>query len=268
MAYKAVKKTWAAKAKRGPRRSVPLQLTPARFDRDYQIPQIEVLDRWTTYIQGPQTADKYAVLPITEVIPTQRPPAGEPDDRFRSFDTVLVKGVSIRMTINHAESVRLMVHAFRNGMRAGTSNSSQRPYADRHGISDPPVKGRPVSEIVFDVMSKEKLMGMPGCGKYGFRNLGVHDRPFAVSPLVDGRLDWYGPDFTAFTSRFSTGDAQPVGKVYATINGGKISSGSSSVNERPLELFVGFDSPGFQPGLQASVASGAIMAMDMKVYYE
>lgn len=85
----------------------------------------------------------------------------------------------------------------------------------------PPVKGRSVSEIFFDVMSKEPLMGMEGSGKYGFRNLGVHDRSFVVSRQLNECLEWYGPDLSAFTSRFSKEEGRPVGTVYATINGAK-----------------------------------------------
>ncbi|KAJ5796164.1 uncharacterized protein N7518_004704 [Penicillium psychrosexuale] len=53
------------KAKRGPPRSVPVQLIPAQFDRSCQIPKGNILDHWTIYVQGPSSADKYAVLPKT-----------------------------------------------------------------------------------------------------------------------------------------------------------------------------------------------------------
>ncbi|KAJ5157988.1 uncharacterized protein N7500_007639 [Penicillium coprophilum] len=314
------------KASRGPPRSVPVQLTPAQFDRNHSIPQVKILDKWTTYFLGPSSAFKYGILPITEVIPTQRPSVGEADDRFRSHNKVLVKGVFLRMVVNHTMGVRLLVFAFRNGMRRDISPSiSTRPFVDGSTICDPPVKGRPPSEVVFDVMGKEQLMGMEGSGKHGFRNLGVHDGPFAVTGQLNGRYDWKATDLTAFTSRFSKDEGRPVGTIHVKIDGGAskshgqtykalfgsgtlkrtnecdgadpsvtawmgtrtrhvelfiklnkhekvtVSNGSLSINERPLELFVGFDSPSSMHAATSSakdVASGAIMSMDMEVYYE
>lgn len=314
------------KASRGPARSVPVNLIPALFDRDQQIPSIDIQDRWMSYFEGPSSARKYAILPISELIPTQRPAAGEADDRFRSLDVVHVKGVSIRMTINHAEGVRLLVFAFRNGMRRDIAPSSgTRPYVDRASISDPPVKGKPVAEVVYDIMSKEQLMGMNGSGQFAFRNLGVHDGPFDVTRQLNGNFEWKGTDLSAFTSRFSKHEGRPIGTVYAKLDGGAskkhgktfkgmfgtsslmrtnafdgmnpnvsgwigsrtrqvelfikldrrekftVSNGSLSVNERPVELFMGFDSPGSMhagTSTRKNIASGAIMAMDMEVYYE
>lgn len=306
-------------ASRGPPRSVSVQLIPAHFDRNHQVPKVQEQEQWTSYFEGPSSVRKYAILPISELIPTQRPVAGEADDRFRSLHTVFVKGVSLRMTVNHAEGVRLLVFAFRNGMRRDvTPSSGTRPFVDRATILDQPVKGRPVSEVVFDVMSKEQLMGMDGCGKHAFRNLGVHDGPFAVTRQLNGNFEWKGTDLSAFTSRFSKDEGRPVGTVYAKLDGGvskahgktfkgmfgssshgqnpnvsgwigtrtrqieffiklnhrekfAVSNGSLSVNERPLELFIGFDTPGSMHAAshtRKDVASGAIMAMDMEVYYE
>ncbi|KAJ8174839.1 hypothetical protein LV161_008837 [Aspergillus fumigatus] len=317
------------KASRGPPRSVPVQLLASLFDRSEEIPAITPLDRWTSYIEGPLAQKKYAILPISEVIPSQRPSSSSADDRFRSYDTVLVKGVSLRLTLNHAEGVRLLVFAFRNGMRRDTlASAGTRPFVDASSVKNPKCDGGVVSELYYDIMSKEELMNMDGVGKHYFRNLGIHDGPFAVRRVAgttfDSKFDWKSTDSSAFTSRFNKEEGRPVGTVYGKVDGGvskshgkafkalfgtaslmrtvaydgqnpdlqgwissrhrqvelfiklnkrerfTVSNGSRSVNECPLELFVGFDSPGSLHSGSSSknVASGAIMAMDMEVYYE
>lgn len=316
-----------SRVKRGPPRSVSVQLKPARFDRSTEVPDVMEMKQWNGYIQGPNSARKYAILPLSELVPPQRPATGEADDRFRSYDRVLIKGVCLRMRISHAEGCRLLVFAFRNGMRRDNPVSTMtRPHVDVAAVSAAPSKGSPPCELYYDVMTKEELMGIGS--EYAIRNLGVHDGPFAVKRCDDGnetpRFDWKATDGTAFTARLNPVEGRPVGKITARIDGsvskahgkvfnamfsspslmrtfgydgqnpnvsGWVSSrsrqvelfirlneperfavpgGSSSVNECPLEVFVGFDCPGSlgaANGGKPDIVSGAIIASDMEVYY-
>jgi hypothetical protein len=316
-----------ARVNRGPPRSISVKLKPALFDRSTDIPSVVPVQQWTSFIAGPSSARKYAILPITELVPSQRPQSGEADDRFRSFDKVLVKGVSLRLTVNHAEGCRLLVFAFRNGVRREHApSSSSRPHVDVAKVSEDISKdlptGLPVSELYYDVMTKSQLMGIAQ-EAYGLRHLGVHDGPFDVKKNVVGLFDWNSTDESAFTSRFNKDQGRPVGTIHAKLDSGvskkhgktykamfgtaslmrtfgydgqnpnvagwistrtrqidlfiklnqkekfTMSRDSMSVNERPLELFVGFDSPGaLHESGKVDIASGAIKAMDIEVYYE
>lgn len=319
----AVKKE-VKKSNRRPPRSVPVRLLPASFDRSTSVPQIKQQDRWYAFIEGPHSANKYAILPISEIIPAQRPSEMNADDRFRSYDSVTVKGVSLRLTISHAESVRVMAFVFPNGMRRDMpADSGGRPFVDCASIGASKGAGGPVSELMYEVMSKEQLMGMEGSGKHAIQNLGVHSGPFAVKRFANELFDWKSTDGSAFMSRFAKDEGRPVGKIYASVNGSKekmhgttfkhlfnssslmrtigfdgqnehlqgwvgartqqlelyiklnrsekfrMSNGSLSVNERPLELFLGFDAPGSLSSVTTGndIKSGAIMAADMEVYY-
>lgn len=314
------------KLRRGPPRCLPVQLTAAQFDRTKSIPDVRALGQWTAYGQGPSSAEKYVIIPVSELLPPQRPSAADPDDRFRTYDSVYVKGVSLRMTINYAEGVRLMAFAFRNGRRRDTSvSTATRPFADAASTAAVPAKGQqPVSQLLLEVMSKEQLMGIPSGKEHVFRNMGVQDGPFKLSTGVDGILDWHSVDSTAFTSRLSSDQGGPIGKVFAKVDGEREKScgrvfkalyqsggimrttafdsktsnlqgfvstrtrqvelffalnkrirfaqpgGSTPVDERPIELFVFFDAPGPLQGAVEGpdIPSGAIMGMNLDVYYE
>ena len=317
-------RTAVKKASRGPARSVPVRLTPAHFERDSEIPNVVKLGQWTSYVQGASSERKYAILPITEAIPHQRGEKNGADDRYRSLDKVLVKGVSLRLSISHAEDARLMVFAFRNGARRDIPAClTTRPHCDAATLPPVSTKGNPPSNIVYDIMSKRQLMGLEGEGSFPLRNLGLHDGPFKLVNGVGGSLDWDSPDSTAFLSRTRSGEGGPVGTVFGKVDGGKERSlgrmckkqfssssimrtlgynvqtpemtgfvaskshtvdlfirlnqredftyphGSSSVNERPLELFIGFDSPGPSSAAEqkVDVAAGGIIGAHMEIYY-
>lgn len=315
--------------KRGPCRSVPVRLTPSIFDRVGGSPSVQCLSQWTAYGGGVESARKYGLLPVSELIPSQRPALGPADDRFRSYDSVKIKGVSLRMTINYAEGARLRVFMFPNAARRGNEPSmATRPFVSASEVKSEDamedVKSQgvgPPSRIVYGVMSKDELMGN---GKGTDCNMGLHHGPFDVCHQEDGSFDWHSPDLSAFMSRFTKGDGGPIGTMYARVNWGqqrkcgksfskifsstslartpgfegenvglegwigtqtvqvelfwklnrqerfRDASGSLSVNERPLEIFVGFDSPSMlkSRGGVGEVGSGAIMGMDMEVYYE
>ncbi|KAJ5513450.1 hypothetical protein N7463_003002 [Penicillium fimorum] len=311
-----------SKATRGPPQSVYVRLLPCSVDRTLATPEFKSLknDEWPAYLKGPLAERKYALLPITELIPSQRAPASIADDEQRPHDTVFIKGVSIRMTICHARSVRLMLFAFRNGNRQDVWPAPvTRPF---QVVEDGSEVARQVS---YELMT-DRLLGVVDASEKqnSARHLEYHDGPFAVCRKSQGEPVWKSVDESASTSRLSKEEGRrPTGNVQFRLGQGitkqcglvcnmnlssssmrtfttlseagvdssragmrfreleffvtlnrrerfQAASGSRSVSERPLELFLGFD--GAKPSeihiTHASSRCGAITAMDMEVYYE
>ncbi|KAJ8174731.1 hypothetical protein LV161_008841 [Aspergillus fumigatus] len=205
------------RASRGPPRSVSVKLTPCRVNRAMNPPQFAQLQKqeWPAYLFGAKAERKYAILPISELIPRQRSGSGGPDDSLRSFDTVFIKGVSVRMTLVHAEGVRLMLFAFRNGNRRDlVPCTATRPFEVVEDGTEVP-RG-----VNYEVLTKEELYGSLVEGELGSRHLGWHEGPFAVRCLGDGRLDWKSVDGTCFTSRLSKEEGRPVGQIQVRVDEG------------------------------------------------
>ena len=205
----------------GVARSVSVILMPARFDRSLAAPTVISLSKveWPLHVEGPLASFKYALLPISELVPQQRPIGAVPDDWFRSDDVVVLKSVTLRMTLAHAEGLRLVCFAFRNPTRRGQeSNSKTRPYVVQ------PVEGmnQPPSGVKYEVLSKEMLLGRGKTGAGALpRQLGDYDGPFAVTVGADGSLDWESTDGSAFEANFSSEEGRPVGKIEVSVDGGK-----------------------------------------------
>lgn len=308
-------------ASRGPPRSIPVKLLPGSFDRATSKYVVE--DLFRAYVEGPSAGRSYAILPVSELVPAQRPKDSDADDRYRSFDKVHIKGVSLRMSVNHAEGVRLMAFAFRNPVRRDTEPCiSHRPFSDVAGLPGNISKNQVTTEVVYDVMDKNSLMGLePRIGS--IPNVPVHDGPFKVVRNSSGKYGWKSTDGSAFTSRFNTGEGRPIGQVFAAVDGGRqkkcgsmfksifnasslmrtvgfdrqdeqvkgwvstrtrqvelyfkldvkekftFSNSSVPVSERPIEIFLGFDSPMPYGGNSSKndIVSGALIGMDAEVYY-
>lgn len=287
---------------RGPPRSLYVRLKPAWFDRSESKPKVNVLEHWGTFEEGALAHRKYALLPITEVIPSQRPAAAEADDRYRFSDEVFIKGVSLRFMVRQVDNCRLLVFAFRNGSRRGMAPSpTTRPYVVDTTVSDTDVEGC-ASDILFDIMSKDQLMGKGSGSGYAASNLQMHNGPFEIFNGRNEQPEWKAVDGSAFTSRFSGGEGGPTGKIYKSAGSVRTAQGavfnevcggtltrqvelyvkvnrwekfteptcSVPVNGRPLELFLGFDSLGSSiPNASgASCVVSAISHMDMEVEYQ
>lgn len=312
-----------AQASRGPPRSVAVRASPCEVDRSVS-PEFVVMNNneWAAYLKGPLAERKYALFPVTELIPSQRGPTVLADDGQRRHDSVFIKGVSVRMTLCHAEGVRLMLFAFRNGNRRDCPPSTTtRPFVIMEDGKEVP------REVHYEVLTKEKLNFIvePAEVENSVRHLGYHDGPFAVRRDSAGDPVWKSVDGTAFTSRLSKAEGKPIGTVevrldkqgtprrcgavcnmnlsstnlmrtfktpgttgigsdwvgmrhreiefFITLNESErfqSASGSRAVNERPLELFLGFDGP---PPFEIHAsdedsACAAVTGMDMEVYYQ
>lgn len=307
---------------RGPSRSVVVRALPCEVDRTSSAAGFTPLDNseWPAYLKGPLSQRKYALLPITELISSQRGPDAMPDDGQRPHDSVHIKGVCVRMSVCHAEGVRLLLFAFRNGERRGNAPTTiTRPFSIVEDGQEVP------RQVNYEVLTKEGLNGDvdKSVRPNSVRHLGTYDGPFRVCHDRHGQPVWKSTDETAFMSRLSKDDGKPVGSVEVRVDGGAVRrcghvakvqlpspnlmrtfktpghggvgadrvgiryrqlefyvalnqherfrspNGSWSGNERPLELFIGFDGPKpFQLNVpdEESVCA-TISAMDCEIYY-
>jgi hypothetical protein len=274
---------------------------------------------WPAHLQGPLSERKYALFPISELIPSQRSASSEADDGQRTFDKVLIKGVSVRMTLMHAEGCRLLLFAFRNGTRRELPiDTVTRPFEILEDSNEVPCG------LNYEIMTKDELYYSGERGDVAVRHLGWDEGPFAVRLNAEREKVWKSTDETAFTSRLSKEEGKPVGDITVRVDEGKtkkcgsavcnmnlttsgvmrtmgasgrdgvgaaftatrfrhlefyiklnkyerytVPSGSRSVSERPLELFMAFDGPPpFELNTQGSTVCASITSMNVEVYYE
>lgn len=224
----------ASRVSSGPPRSVSLKLLPANFNRQgvTATAQLRTHSEWELDIQGPDTDRKYVLLPIAEAVPIQRHRLTDGDDRFRSLDTVRIKGVSLRLTLTHAESVRLQLFAFANGQRRGGGEPitpNNRPFVDRR-VADGPTTGvstfSPMTDLYYEVMTRRQLFGEDAgsSAKQSAlpRQIGEYDGPFAVRRTANADIvEWKSVDGTSFTTRRGKEGGRPVGRIYATVDGSR-----------------------------------------------
>jgi hypothetical protein len=158
-----------------------------------------------------------------------------------------------------------------------------------------------LSEIVYQVMSKEELLGCNGDS----HNLGYYGGPFQVSRGLNDSVQWQSTDGSAFTCRMSQEQGGPCGRVFVSVDNGvnrkcgtvfkttlnpwspngsyrhvdvyvKLGereryvqpSTSETVGGRPLELFVGFDCPLSQDFPSDGELVAEIVAGELEVRYE
>lgn len=311
------------KVRRGVPRSVVVKMSPCKVNRGIDPkdgqPEFCLLGggEWTAYMNGPESEFKYAMFPLSELIPCQRPVQSGPNDSQRQLDSVTIKSVCVRLAVAHSDQVRLQLFAFRNGNRRDLPvDRTCRPFeivSDENAVP---------CRLKYEVMDKYQLFGIVREDEQeATRHISWHDGPFATR--LDGEdVGWKSYDGTSFTSRFSSQEAKPVGKITVSVDKGPKKSvgqtckmnlstgglmrsigttndsgigagltalryrelefyielnsrerfmepsGSKSVNERPLELFLAFDGPRpFDVNKRESVPSGSITCMDMEVYY-
>lgn len=202
-----------ALSNRGPPRSTTVRLLPCEVNRTIETPVFSPIagQAWTAYLKGSQADRKYAILPVSELVPSQRGPRSHADDCQRPFDTVRIKGVSVRMTVTHAEGVRLMLFAFRNANRRELGPATvTRPFEIVEDGSEVP------REVRYETMTKEMLHGdvLDTEHQSSVRHLGYYDGPFGVLRNKEGAPEWRSQDGTAFTSRLSKEEGRPFGEVF------------------------------------------------------
>lgn len=200
-------------------------------------------NQWRSYLIGELAERKYALLPVSELIPAQRAPSANPDDGQRTFDNVRIKGVSVRMTMSHAEGVRLLLFAFRNGNRRDLLPSTHtRPFQI---VED---DNKVARQLYYETLTKARLNGVVDIseGQSSVRHLGLHEGPFAVRRGNDGVFDWKSSDGTAFMSRFSRDECRPIGQISMKMDEGKskVVGCTVNLNMSSNSLMRTFDTPG------------------------
>ncbi|KAF7887848.1 uncharacterized protein EAF01_011002 [Botrytis porri] len=221
-------------------RSLSLKALPVRMSRTSGAVTATATNNseWEVFIQGRRVDDRYVMLPISEAVPPRMSRLADGDGRFRTSEKVLIKGVSVRMTISQAERLRIQAFAFQNTVRRGdtvVASAVNRPWGDRRVLL--PIEGiaavpAPMAHICYEVMDKRDVMGTHSTSPLG-RQLGLHDGPFATRRGVDNGIDsieWKSVDGTSFTSRYSKDVGRPVGQVQVQIDGKKRGKPSRTLN--------------------------------------
>lgn len=164
---------------------------------------------------------KYVLLPVTQVIPSQRPAMEDPHDSFRGHDDVYLRAVSLRLTVSHSVSLRLKACIFRNWARFGhegalsASGLHMQPF--EICTQGPDYKSLPNS-VSYEMLSKDamlggkKISGLP-------QQLSLSNGPFATRIGPDGQAEFDASDGTPFTCRSSSRDGAPIGSAKITIDG-------------------------------------------------
>lgn len=248
-----------------PTRSIKYKLSPAMFTRvkgegmDVEQVSFERTGDWESYLGGARSRNNYALLPVTEGIPSQRPMSVDADDRFRPFDKVFVSGVRLRCTVTWAEAQRMRLFVFRNNARRDTpSDAFHRPFGFPSRVEEQStgkVENRvgPDMEMLFEVMNKEELLGN--------RHVGLHDGPFQVEQIAEGVYDWEGAGGTGLESSFSQGEGRPVGKVKVKVDGGAekdLKARSFSKRFKSSTLMRTYSDPGVKPYVASHVVELSI----------
>jgi hypothetical protein len=237
------------------RRTVRVKLTPCEKNEKSKTSGRSRLERWT--LSSGEYGRKYVLLPISEAIPAQRPASSEADDRYRTADRVCVRAVRLKIVLQHVQPVRLLLFAFRNDARGeSAADVENRPYVDAAVVGDSSGAGRPMSELLYDVLTKEELLGKREGKEVGQRHMPLLSGPLRSTRVGDSGVDWDGTDGTAFTTWMNTSKGGLAGKVYVregtgpnrrfprfyrkTFNCGSTSGGVGGFY-RHLDVFVGLN---------------------------
>lgn len=202
-------------------RNVTVPLVPITMDRTSTAlpsPTLVPNGEWTAYLEGPSEDKKYTIIPISSLIPPQRN-RDEPDDMFRQSDKVFVKGVSLRLTLVHAEGVRFEAEIFRNITRSlQPSSLANQPYVIERGSV---LKQLP-DKVLYEVVTKEELLGENhDVSKNRFlpRQLSATAGPFSCRRTGGGELVWRSTDGTSFMAKSSKSEGRAIGKANLTVDG-------------------------------------------------
>ncbi|KAJ5458165.1 hypothetical protein N7475_009553 [Penicillium sp. IBT 31633x] len=147
------------------------------------------------------------------------------------------------MSICHAEDVRLMLFAFRNGNRKDFPPTMvTRPFEVVKDGSEV------ASQVQYEVLTKDRLGGIVDNSEKhnSTRHLGYDDGHFRVHGNAQGYPERKSDDGSAFTSRLSKEKGKPVGKVQV-----RVDSGSAKQCRSICNMTMSPSTPG-QAGVGAS----------------
>lgn len=176
-----------------------------------------VLSYWPLHFTGEHSSMKHIIIPLSGLVPSQRPVASGPDSRFRDTDRVWFDWVRLQIDIFHWSTVRFLAFAFPNSERRNVSVNSV-PY--RFAIPNSKTTGGSVAIVPTELycypLSTEDLIGT----NEKKRQVGVSDGPFAYTRNNLGDLVWNSSDGTAWNAVVSRSVGRPIGEISSRIDNG------------------------------------------------
>ena len=168
-------------------------------------------------IQSMAGAMKQFLIPLTSLVPSQRPSQSAPDHRFRQDDRVWIDWLRIQMDVCHNTTLRGKVFAFPNAERRNHATPDY-PYMMVYPkVRDGTVPTMP-TELNLYGLSKAKLIGQSN----ERRQIGNTDGPFAYVRNNSGNLCWKASDGEAYTAVMSRSEGQAVGDISLRIDSGPV----------------------------------------------
>jgi hypothetical protein len=168
-------------------------------------------------IQSKPASMKQFLLPLTSLVPGQRPSQSAPDQRFRQDERVWIDWVRIQMDIVHRSSVRGQLFVFPNAERRNAS-ASQYPYAfvfPNSKVADSTVPTMPTELNMYGI-SKSNLLGE---GEEP-RQIGITDGPFSYTKDNFGNQVWKTSDGEAYNAVMSRSEGRAVGDITVRVDCG------------------------------------------------
>ena len=190
---------------------------PPQRQKDGKLESDGRLPFWPLYLAGENSNLKHIMIPLTALVPTQRPITSGPDSRFRGEDKVWVDWVRIQFDLYHRSTVRGLIFAFPNAERRNASANAV-PY---HFVGpSPKATGGTVPNVSTEIdcypLSTSDMNG----SVQSRRQIGVTDGPFAYVKDNFGDFGWNSSDRTAWNAVISRGGGRPVGDITFRIDGG------------------------------------------------
>ncbi|KAF1808045.1 hypothetical protein P152DRAFT_453174 [Eremomyces bilateralis CBS 781.70] len=150
--------------------------------------------------EGPQAAESYFRVPITQVIPVQRSMNSGPDSCWRRTDKVHIKGVGVRLKLTFATSVQVMGVCY-------PARVQEKLVETDGGGGDIPTTFR----VGFEDQTAKRVR-LLRVEETNFLRV-AKDGPFSVIPGPKGSIMFDSTDHSLFNCRLADGPGQPVGEA-------------------------------------------------------
>jgi len=177
----------------------------------------DTLSCWPLFMGGESSALKQIIVPLSSLVPCQRPTTSGPDSRFRDNDKVWIDWVRVQIDIYHRSTVRGLVFAFPNSERRNASVNAL-PYCfvvPSSKVSGGTVANEPTQINCYPLSTSD----MDGSNS-SRRQVGASDGPFAYTRNNYGDLVWNSSDGTAWNAVLSRGGGRPIGEIFSRLDSG------------------------------------------------
>lgn len=197
---------------------------PPQRQKDGKLDVGARLPFWPLYLASEQSTLKQIMVPLTALVPIQRPSTSGPDSRFRGEDKVWIDWVRVQVDLYHRSTVRGLVFAFPNAERRNASANAM-PY---HFVGPSfKVNGGTVPNVSTEIdcypLSTSDMDG----STQSRRQVGATDGPFAYAKNNTGDFVWNSSDGSAWNAVMSRGCGRPVGEITSRFDSGSPTSRGS-----------------------------------------